>query len=86
MYADQNHISNCIIIIIITIIIIIFFSFYRHKESPLIFFFKVISASCLIHFFSHPIFFLPLEAGYIATPICIVQAAMVILEETLPNR
>ncbi|XP_073233864.1 saccharopine dehydrogenase-like oxidoreductase [Porites lutea] len=25
------------------------------------------------------------EAGYIATPICIVQAAMVILEETLPN-
>ncbi|RMX39026.1 hypothetical protein pdam_00021490 [Pocillopora damicornis] len=25
------------------------------------------------------------EAGYIATPICMVQAAMVILEETLPN-
>lgn len=25
------------------------------------------------------------EAGYVATPICMVQAAMVILEETLPN-
>lgn len=25
------------------------------------------------------------EAGYIATPICLVQAAMVILEESLPN-
>ena len=45
------------------------------------------SASGFILVFTHPIFFfLPLEAGYIATPICIVQAAMVILEETLPNR
>ena len=34
MYADQNHISNCIIIIIIIIIINIFFSFYRHRQIP----------------------------------------------------